>query len=289
MDHFRFIQILQELLNSQNNTVLALNSFIQEAQMSNYSSYSESDYTNLQNYNITLQNQINEVSNSLARLQDDYQSLLNQVNTGSASQNAEVSALRSLLEAVTVERDSLQSQISDRDSAIVSLQSRLNDNLSSFSDYTDKTSEYQSQITELNNKLTEALNTVHAKNNELLDLESKVESLKSALSKAKEAIASELEEAKSDIDTVLDSVDISSTVSVAPVITSGYTAVPFVEITRYLKGTNVSLKDVLCKGVLYQDPELTSPSPGEGSLTLDGVVYATDHEGVIRVAGTSCD
>jgi hypothetical protein len=83
MDNYRFIQILQELINSQNNTIGTLNNFLQEAQNSNYSSYSEADYGNLQNANRELQNQIDNLNGTIGNLQSSYQQLVDQINSGS--------------------------------------------------------------------------------------------------------------------------------------------------------------------------------------------------------------
>jgi chromosome segregation ATPase len=284
MDNNRFIQILQELINQQNSSVSSLNQFLQEAQNSNYLSYSESEYQNLQISNTNLQAQINDLNGTIASLQTNYQNLLNTFNSGSESQSAEIDALRNLLTAVTAERDSLVQQLEQKNQTILSLTQETNSKSEQLLVSSDSVSEYQSQITELNKKLTDALNLVDAKNSELLTLENKVSLLQVALAKAKERIEAELEEAKSDIDAALEDVVLDNSSS-----SRTYTAIPFNEITRYLEGTNTNIDNVLCEAVLYQDPELTIPSVNEGSLTLRGKVYATDSDGVVRLAGSSCD
>lgn len=287
MDNYRFSQILRELIEAQNNTISTLNFYLQDVQNSNFTSYSESDYNVLQEQNNNLQDQIKSLNDSINGLQSSYESLLGQMNSGSASQNAEIEALRNLLEAVSVERDSIIQQAQQKDNQISSLEGRLSEKDIVIDNLNNGVSDYQSKISDLNSKLTSALNEVDSKNKELLVLEEKVSSLQETLARVKAKISEELEEAKSDIEEVLDTVNVSP-VEKPKSEDSGYTAIPFLEITRYLKGSNVSLQDILCKEVLYQDPELTLPSPNEGALTFNGVVYATDGNGVIRVAGTEC-
>lgn len=284
MDNFRFIQVLQELINSQNSSVLALNNFLQEAQNSNYASYSEAEYNSLQNTNTNLQNQIGELNNTVNNLQNSYQSLLEQFNSGTSSTNSQIEALQGLVSALGLEKDSLTQQLQNKDEQISSLNSRLEEANSTSSSFGESASRYQNQIFELNNKLTECLNQIDTKNKELLILENTVTTLKQALLKAKITVAAELDEAKSDIDRVLEAFEAEDKNG-----NKSYTAVFFNEITRYLAGEAVSLEESLCKAVLYQDKELTAPSPNEGSLTLNGNIYATDGNGIIRLAGTTCE
>ena len=133
MDHYRFVQILQELLNSQNSTINTLNSFLQEAQSSSYSSYSESDYNALLEQNNNLKDQVAGFNNTISGLQSSYENLISQLNSGSASQSAEISALRNLLDAVTAERDSLSLQVGEKDTTISKLESRLSEKESTIS------------------------------------------------------------------------------------------------------------------------------------------------------------
>lgn len=108
-----------------------------------------------------------------------------------------------------------------------------------------------------------------------------INSLKQSLSKAKAKIEAELEEARFDIDEVLDS--ITHEQAQIPTTSTTYTAVEFSEITRYLAGSNINIDDVIGSAILYQDKELTFPSPNEGQLTLNNKTYGTDGDGVIHL------
>ena len=206
MDNQRIIQVLQDLLNTQNNVVNNVNQYLSEAYSTSYNNVNQYDYQNLQNDNSNLNNRVNELTNTITSLQNDYQNLLNQYNNNNSNYNNsyELDGLRSLVNSLTQDKDYLQNQLNGKDQQITDVQNNLTSQLS----YANNTiSDLQNQVTDLNSKLTDAINLANAKQASVDAAEQKSAILHDAIENVKAKVEEELKEALRDIDSTIDTLN----------------------------------------------------------------------------------
>lgn len=203
MNSQRFIQVLQELINNQNSLVSSANSYLYEAQMSSYNSYDQQAYQSLQNENSDLNRRINDMSYVIQQLQNDNYNLTNNVNSAVAS-TAELDSLRNLVNALTSDKDYLQSQLSFKDQQITETNSVLSNKDSQLGEAMSTISALQSSIAELNSKLSDALASLDQKQADYMSANDRAASLQAAVDIVKSKVAAELQEAMKDIDQALD-------------------------------------------------------------------------------------
>ena len=205
MDTQRFIQVLQELINSQNNIVSSLNSYIGEAQAASFSSCDIAVYQALQEENNNLNSRINELATTNNQLQNDIFNLHTQIDSGTASSNAEIDSLRNLVSALTNDKDYLQSVVNSRDHDLDELRNfTLTGKDFQINELSTNVSNLQTQVTELNSRLSEAFLTLEQKQAELNAANEKVAALQNSVNTVKQRVAAELEEALHDIDQAID-------------------------------------------------------------------------------------
>lgn len=204
MDNYRFIQILQEISNSQNSFVSSLNNYINEVQSSGWNQYDPAYVQNLQNDNSNLNYRVNELTSNIGQLQNDIQMLQSQIANNSMSTSAEVDSLRSLVSSLTNDKDYLQSQcnakdqqINDLTNSVLSLQTTIDSDVNTITDLNNT-------IANLNAQLSEAYNVINQKQSEQDALAQQNESFRLKLEQLKAKVAAELDEAQRDIDEALD-------------------------------------------------------------------------------------
>ncbi len=204
MDNNRFIQILQEISNSQNSFIYSLNNYINEVQSSGWNQYDPSYVQNLQNENNSLNGRLNELTNTVGQLQNEIMNLQSQISTNSYSSSGELDSLRALVSSLTNDKDYLQTQLNGRDAQVNDLTNSVL-NLQSTIDYNNSNvNNLNTTVAELNNKLNEAYGVISQKQAEYDALAQKSDSFRSVIDQLKTKVADELDEAQRDIDQALE-------------------------------------------------------------------------------------
>jgi len=208
MDNNRFLQILQETINSQNSIISSLNSYVHEVYTSPNNGYDQYFVSSLQSEVSNANSRINDLTNTLAQLQNDNQNLAAQLsNQNSSSQSYELESLRNLVSSLTNDKDYVQSTLTSRDQQINDLNNTINGLNAQYSSSFEVVNALNSQISELNVKLSELHTIITQKQTEIDALISRESDIKSSLQSVKAKVALELGEALQDIDAAIDEVD----------------------------------------------------------------------------------
>lgn len=207
MDNFRFIQILQSLADSLNSSVSNVNSAISEAQTSTFNSVSQSDYEYLQNSVAGLTNQLNYANQQLADQQQNYQRLLEEIQSSSAqASQAEIMALRDLYQTASSERDSLRTQLEARDQEANHIAENLATRESQLEEANKTISNQLRDIEVFNGQMSEVNKASYEKDHQISELKTKISELQKSLEDVKEAVSKELLEAEKDIESAIDKI-----------------------------------------------------------------------------------
>lgn len=204
MDNYRFIQILQEISNSQNGFISSLNNYINEVQSSGSTYYDPVYVQNLQNENTNLSFRVNELTTNIGQLQGDVQLLQSQIASNSYNTSAELDTLRSLVASLTNDKDYLQSQLNARDQQVNDLTNSTLNLQMTIDSYLTTINDLNNNIANLNTQLNEAYGVVSQKQTEQDALAQQNEIFRLKLEQLKAKVASELDEAQRDIDEALD-------------------------------------------------------------------------------------
>lgn len=202
MDQNRIIQLLQEVISNQNSTVYKINDYITEIQNNSWSYIEPSVHQNVINEKDMAWSRVNDLQNQLTSLQQNFDIL----STNTSGSSAEIQALRSLVDAITSERDFLQTENARKDGDIANLNqsiediknTQINSLLATNSDLNNAVFSSNETINNLNLSLEE-------KQRELTECQAKLADIGSKLRDLRLRVKAELEEATGEVDEVFNS------------------------------------------------------------------------------------